>query len=224
MKVLKQFIFAMATTSVLNAALAQVPENLVVEGVPPHPAELKAEAGRYLEFRAATFSGWHPTKHELLISTRFADTPQLHEVKMPGGARRQLTFSVEPVRGGNWQPKQGHYIVLSQDAGGGEFYQYYRFDPDSGRITLLTDGKSRNESGRFSQSGNQFAYTSTRRTGRDTDVWLMNPAEPKTDRLLCELPGGGWSVSDWSEDETKLLLQEYISINKSRLYIADTKT
>ncbi len=214
----------MALVAATQSALSQVPENLVVEGVLPHSAELKAEAGRYLEFRAAGFSSWHPTKREMLISTRFGDTPQLHEVKRPGGARRQLTFSAEPVGGGTWQPKQGRYIVFAQDSGGGEFYQYYRFDPDAGRITLLTDGKSRNGSGRFSKDGEWFAYTSTRRTGRDTDVWLMNPTEPKSDRLLCELSGGGWSVGDWSHDGTKLLLQEYISINKSRLYLADAKT
>lgn len=205
-------------------SLAQVPENLVVEGVPPHSAELKADAGRYLEFRAASFTSWHPTKRELLISTRFADTPQLHEVKMPGGARRQLTFTPEPVSSGLWQPKQGRYIVFAQDTGGGEFFQYYRLDPETARITLLTDGKSRNGSGRFARSGNHFAYTSTRRTGRDTDVYVMNPAEPKSNRMLCELSGGGWSVSDWSEDETKLLLREAISINQSRLYLADAKT
>lgn len=224
MKTLKPLLLCMAVVAVANSVRAQIPENLVVEDVPSHSAELKAEAGRYLEFRAAGFSSWHPTKREMLVSTRFGDTPQLHEVKMPGGARRQLTFSAEPVGGGVWQPKQGRYIVFAQDTGGGEFYQYHRLDPDTGRITLLTDGKSRNGSGRFSKDGESFAYTSTRRTGRDTDVWLMNPAEPKSDRLLCERSGGGWGVSDWSHDGTKLLLLEYISINKSRLYIADVKT
>jgi dipeptidyl aminopeptidase/acylaminoacyl peptidase len=224
MKTPKHLFCCMVIASAVDSARAQVPENLVVEGVPPHSAELKAEAGRYLEFRAAGFSSWHPTKREMLISTRFGETPQMHEVKMPGGARRQLTFTPEPVGGGIWQPKQGRYIVFAQDTGGGEFYQYHRLDLDTGRITLLTDGKSRNGSGRFARSGNQFAYTSTRRNGRDTDVWLMNPAEPKSDRLLCELSGGGWGVSDWSHDGTKLLLQEYLSINKSRLYLADAKT
>ena len=69
---------------------AQVPENLVVEGVPLIPAEFKADAGRYLEFRGAAFHSWHPVRREMLITTRFADTPQLHRVKMPGadGHRR----------------------------------------------------------------------------------------------------------------------------------------
>ena len=205
-------------------ALAQVPDNLVVEGYTPPSKELRADAGRYLEFRSAAFNSWHPVERELLITTRFADATQLHEARMPGGARRQLTFTPEPVSAGEWQPKHGRYIVFLQDKGGGEFYQYYRLDPDTGRITLLTDGKSRNGGGKFSRDGEQFVYTSTRRNGRDTDLYLMNPADPKTDRLLCELAGGGWAVSDWSEDGSRLLLDEYLSANKSRLYLLNLKT
>lgn len=224
MKSFKHLLCCLAVVSAAHSASAQVPENLVVEGVPPHPEELKAAAGRYLEFRAAGFTGWHPTKREMLISTRFADTPQLHEVRQPGGSRQQLTFSAEPVRGGVWQPKHGRYIVFGQDRGGGEFYQYYRLDPDTGNITLLTDGQSRNGGGRFSHDGEWFAYTSTRRTRRDNDVWLINPARPETDRLLSELSGGGWQVSDWSHDGSQLLLHEYISINHSRLYRLDVNS
>jgi protease II len=221
--VLRNLSLSMMISSAFPS-LAQVPDNLVVEGVPETPAALKENAARYLEFRAAGFNSWHPKKREMLVSTRFGDVSQLHQVAMPGGARRQLTFTREPVAGGGWQPKHGQYIVFGQDKGGGEFYQYYRLDPDTGRITLLTDGKSRNEGARFTRSGSQVAYTSTRRNGRDTDVYVMNPAEPTTDRRLCELSGGGWSVSDWSDDESRLLLAEYISINQSRLYLLDAKT
>jgi dipeptidyl aminopeptidase/acylaminoacyl peptidase len=203
---------------------AEIPDNLVVEGVPEIPAALKESASRYLEFRSAGFNSWHPKKREMLVSTRFGDVAQLHEVKMPGGARRQITFTPEPVGGGGWQPKHGNYIVFAQDKGGGEFYQYYRLDPETGVITLLTDGRSRNESARFTRSGSQIAYTSTRRNGRDTDVYVMDPANPKSDHLVCELSGGGWGVADWSDDESKLLLVESISVNLSRLYLLDAKT
>jgi dipeptidyl aminopeptidase/acylaminoacyl peptidase len=205
-------------------ALAQTPDNLVVEGVPEIPVALKADVSRYLEFRSAGFNGWHPIRREMLVSTRFGDVTQLHIVAMPGGARQQITFTSEPVGGGGWQPKHGNYLVFAQDTGGGEFYQYFRLDPETGRVTLLTDGKSRNGSARFTRSGSSMAYTSTRRNGRDTDVYVMNPAEPATDRLLCELAGGGWAVADWSDDESRLLLGEYISVNQSRLYLIDVKT
>ncbi len=208
----------------LTFGQAQVPENLVVEGVPSIPAELKTDAGRYLEFRGAAFHSWHPVKREMLITTRFADTPQLHLVKMPGGARQQLTFLPEPVSGGKFQPKKADYLVFSQDTGGGEFYQLYRYDFGEGKITLLTDGRSRNTGARWAESGQWLAYTSTRRNGKDNDIYVMDPAHPESHRMVAEVPGGGWSIEDWSPDETRLLLGEYISANETRLYLANLKT
>ena len=208
----------------LAAAVAQMPDNLVVEGVPPLPPELKRDVGRYLEFRAAGLSSWHPQRREMLISTRFADAAQLHLVTQPGGARKQITFFPEPVAGGSYQPTTGDYFVFAQDIGGGEFYQLYRFDLADAKVTLLTDGKSRNSGGAWSTDGKQIAYTSTRRTGRDNDVRVMDPANPASDRQVLELSGGGWAVLGWSPDDTKLLLEEGISINESYLWLADLKT
>ena len=205
----------------LAGALAQVPDNLVVEGVPPIPAELRASAGRYLEFRSAAFNHWHPRERQLLITTRFADATQLHLVQRPGGARKQLTFLPDPVAGGSFRPKTGEFIVFSQDVGGGEFYQLYRYDPNDGRITLLTDGKSRNTNPRWSHSGKWLAYSSTRRNGKDTDLYVMNPADPRKERLLLQCTGGGWSVTDWSDDDSRLVVLEYISINQSHLHVLD---
>src|SRR5260370_1088144 len=65
---------------------------------------------------------------------------------------------------------------------------------------------------------------STRRTGKDTDLWVMNPSDPKTDRLLTELGGGGWQRLDWSADDKKILLEEELSINESYLWLVDAAT
>ena len=216
---MRHVLLALAVTA--SSLLAQVPDNLVADGLPPIPPELRADAGRYLEFRAAAMQGWHPQRREMLIATRFADTAQLHLVKMPGGARRQLTFGTEPVAGGSFRPKTGEFIVFAQDSGGGEFFQLHRYDLADGRTTLLTDGKSRNSAPRWARSGNQFAYTSTRRTGKDTDIYTMNPDDPKTGKLVLERAGGGWSVSDWSWDATQLLLTETISANESHAHLLD---
>ena len=201
-----------------------VPENLVVEGVPEIPAELKTDAGRYLEFRSAVFQGWHPQRLEMLITTRFAETPQLHLLKAPGGARRQLTFQSEPVSGGGFRPKTGECIIFGQDTGGGEAYQLYRYDPSTGRITLLTDGKSRNTGALFSHDGRLLAFTSTVRNGTDNDIWVLDPDKPAERRMACEVQGGGWGLSDWSPDGSQLLLTEFLSANESKLWLCDVKT
>ena len=221
---MKMSLLSLVVVLVAFPAFAQVPDNLVVEGVPAITPELRRDVARYLEFRAAAFQSWHPIRREMLITTRFADTPQLHLVKSPGGARKQVTFGTEPVGGGRFRPKAGDYIVYSQDSGGGEFYQLYRHDVHDGKTTLLTDGKSRNTGGRHSNSGIYLAYTSTRRTGKDNDIYVMIPSDPKTDRLLTELSGGGWGVLDWSPDDNLLLVLQYISINESQLHLVDAHT
>ena len=199
-------------------------ENLVVEGVPAIPASLVETAGRYGSYRSATLADWSPTRREMLIATRFADTAQLHLVKMPGGERQQLTFFADAVTGGRFHPNGGDYILFEKDVGGGEWYQLYRYDVATGNVTLLTDGKSRNLMGPWSSGGDQLAYMSTRRTGKDTDLWVMNPADPESDRLATKLEGGGWWPEDWSPDDSKILLKEALSLNEAYLWLVDTKT
>jgi dipeptidyl aminopeptidase/acylaminoacyl peptidase len=222
------FSLALMTWLVLPAlaqdAYVAPPESLVIDGIPKIPAALAETAGRYASFRSASLSDWHPTRHEMLISTRFAETPQLHLMAIPGGARQQLTFFPDSVSNGRFHPNGGDYIVFMKDVGGGEWYQLYRYDMKTGDVTLLTDGQSRNLMGPWSADGDRLAYMSTRRTGKDTDLWIMNPADPKTDRLLTQLTGGGWQSEDWSPDDKKVLLREEISINESYLWLVDTST
>lgn len=211
---------------VLSAnAHAQVvpPESLVLDGVPAIQESLREAVAPFLESRGAAFRGWHPRERRILITTRFADTPQLHEVRTPGGARRQMTFLPEPTGWAAFQPRNSRFLVFAQDTGGGEFYQFYRLDAGSAKPVLLTDGKSRNMGATWARSGKQFAYTSTRRNGMDNDIYVMNPAETGSDRRVLEVKGGGWSVSDWSQSENELLLREAISITRSHLHLLDLR-
>lgn len=200
-------------------------DNLVVEGIPPIPAALAEEVRRYTESRGAAFVGWHPRDLSLLVATRFGTTNQIHEVRMPGGDRRQLTFFAEPVNVAEWDPRDGAFLLFARDTGGNEFAQIYRLDVASGDVTLLTDGgRSQNGGWEWSHDGGRIAYASTRRNGADRDVWIMDPRDPASDRMLCELEGGGWSVLDWSPDDRRLLLGESLSVNRSRRWIVDVAT
>ena len=196
----------------------------MAENVPKIPASMAETAGRYGAYRSAGLADWNPAKREMLIATRFGDTPQLHLVSAPGGARQQLTFFPDAVTNGRFHPNGGAYIVFSKDIGGGEWYQLYRYDFKTGEVTLLTDGKARNLMGPWSSKGDELAYMSTRRTGKDTDLWVMNPADPETDHLLTKLEGGGWEPLDWSPDDKRILLKEELSVNEAYLWLVDSNT
>jgi len=212
----------------LTFAFAQTPEsgpdNLVVEGVPKIPSSLIETVDRYTNFRGAVFESWDPMKREMLISTRFGDTNQVHHVAMPGGARTQLTFYPDSVAGAGFPPTRDNAFLFSKDVGGGEFYQLYRYDNASGDISLLTDGKSRNTGPVFSYQGDKIVYGSTRRSGNDVDLYVMNPDDPKSDHMLAQLQGGGWSALDWSPDGKRILANEEISANESYLWVFDSTT
>ncbi|MBL8977526.1 MAG: S9 family peptidase [Gemmatimonadetes bacterium] len=199
-------------------------ENLVLDGIPALPASLRDEVRRYTEFRSAGLAGWHPHRREVLITTRFGNTNQLHRVAQPGGARSQLTFFDEPVAGGSYAPADGSFLVFSRDQGGNEFTQLFRMDLPGGQVTLLTDGKSQNGGTRWSHAGDRIAYGSTRRNGADRDLYVMDPRRPESDRRVLEVSGGGWSVQDWSADDRALVVLESFSVNRSRLWRVEVAT
>src|SRR3989454_4865415 len=196
-------------------------DNLVTEGLPLVPAAIAAAARPYSEFRTAAFWDWHPTRREMIIGTRFGEAPQLHHVRSPGGDRTQLAFCPDPVSGASYQPTEGRYIVFTKDVGGAECFQKYRYDVATGEISLLTDGKSRNVGGAWSHKGDRYAYMSTRRNGRDLDLWVVDPSSPASDRMVLQVQGGGYGPVDWSPDDRTILLAQYVSVNESYLWLVD---
>lgn len=197
-------------------------ENLIIKNIPELSATIADEVKQYTESRSAGPVDWHPKKRELLMTTRFGNTNQLHYITMPGGARKQLTFFDEPVGNAVFEPVNGDYFIFSRDAGGNEFGQLYRYDISDGKVTLLTDG-GRNQNGnvKFNNAKNLISFTSTKRNGADRDMYTMNPRDPKTTKLIHEVKGGGWSVQDWSPDDKNLIISEGLSITNSKLYLLD---
>jgi dipeptidyl aminopeptidase/acylaminoacyl peptidase len=220
----KTFLAFLPFCLLLGETAISPPGNLHIQDVPPIPATLMEELAHYNDIRAASLLDWHPTKREMLISTRFGDVPQIHRVAMPGGARTQLTFFSDRTGGALYRPGAGDSFVFSKDTGGGEFYQLYRFDAPSSAITLLTDGHSRNTGTMWSRDGRLLAYSSTMRNGRDTDIWVMDPDEPKGARRVLEVEGGGWFTADWSPDGKRIVVEDRRSVHDSSLYLVDVAT
>ena len=199
--------------------------NVVLSGIPEIPDSVSRMVDRYGDVRSAGFADWTADGSGIYIGTRFGNVSQLHRVEMPGGARRQITFFDEPVGGAERRPG-GSDLLFGMDEGGGEFYQLFLLDPQTGDARRLTDGRSRNGSAEWSPDGQRIAFTSTRRDARSNDIWVMEVADTSSARLVLEAPEGGasWGVSDWNPDGNQLLVTEYISINDSRLHLVDVAT
>ncbi len=209
----------LVTTTPTLAQTVEKPAALVADGLPPVPAELAVKTRPYLEFRQASLIGWHPTDRSMLIATRFANTAQIHRVAAPRADRKQLSFEAEPVFRAGWAPGKGDVLVVQKDVGGNEFFQLYTLS--EGQLNLLTDGKSRNEMGVWSDDGSLLSYSSTRRNGTDSDLYVIDPRNPASNRMVAQVQGGGWAITSISPDNRSAIAVEYKSITNSDLYRLD---
>ena len=217
-------LFAVTATA-QTTKIIPVAGNLVVEGIPELPTTIIDEVKPYTEARGAGLAAWHPVKKQMVIVTRFGNAPQLHYVKMPGGDRKQITFFDEPLTNASFEPTKGEYFLFTKDVGGNEFAQVYRYDIATGKTTMLTPGsKSQNGNITWNKAGTKILYTSTRRNGTDRDLYMMDPLNPATDKLVLQLQGGGWSISDWSPDEKRVALNNFVSINERSIWLYDMVT
>lgn len=227
-----KIIFLMTTVLTLFAVHGQqkkgtvIPnENLITENIAEIPKELANEVKKYSESRSASLAEIHPTRNDIIINTRFGSTSQLHLVNQPMGARTQITFFDEPVSGATYEPIKGEYLIYSKDIGGNEFSQLFKLDLKTLESTLLTDGgRSQNGDVTWRKDGKGFYFSSTKRNGGDRDIYYMDPNNPKSEKLILQVKGGGWGIQDISSDNKKLLLGEYISINESYIWLLDIET
>jgi dipeptidyl aminopeptidase/acylaminoacyl peptidase len=210
-----------ATEAASPAAGREARGNLVFEGIAAATPQLKERLARYENVRGHGFQDW-TGEGGILISTRFADVSQIHEVRFPGGARRQLTFYTDAVSGADMSPKGGAFL-FGKDSGGDEYFQSFRFDSKTGEITQFSGPGTRNGSALWSDDGKQVAWARTNAGDPNNDILIGNPADPASARVLLEGDGAIGPV-DWSADGKTLLLQRYVSIAKSHIYSLDVAT
>ena len=147
---------------------------LYFENVPETPASVREALAPYLNVRSAAFADWQP-RGGLLVRTRLGETAQVFRVAEPGARRELLTFFAEPVPFASAVGDGDTAgLLLMRDVGGSEDFQLFLQSLRTGQVRLLTDGESRHGSVAVSRSGQYAAYYSTRRNGRDWDIYRVN--------------------------------------------------
>lgn len=206
---------------------AAPPPNTKIEGMPPVPQSILDGVARYGQFRQAQLIAWHPTKRQMLITTSFnsnPSTPQLHLVDGPGRDRRQLTWlerGVPILAVATFSPTDPNSFIFQYDSTA-ELRSLYRFDLTTGETSLVAEARSR-YAPVWSRQGTWLVYDSAERNGRDRDLYVIQPSDPKTKRRLAEYPGA-WSPQEWSADGTTLLVNEILGNSETYLWRFDVKT
>jgi dipeptidyl aminopeptidase/acylaminoacyl peptidase len=192
--------------------------------VPVIPQEVFERMRQYQDVRTAAFQGWSPDGAGMLVATRFGNTNQLHRVYTPGGRREQITFFPEPASGKILPGKTDQDVLVVMSQGGNENDQFYWLDRQASKVTLLTDGKSRNTAGPLQEDGSLLVYGSNLRNGRDTDIYVTNPRTPGSSRMVLQTNGEFYNLNSLSKDGSKLLINHYVSINETHPAILDVKS
>lgn len=200
------------------------PAAIETQDVPLVPAELFARLEQYQSVRGAVFRGWAPDGSGILINTRFGNSSQLHRVYVPAGRREQITFYSEPVSGRFLPRSTDGSILMTMDAGGNENNQIYLLDRQKFEAKQLTDGKSRNQLGVVRHDGSQMIFGSNQRNGRDVDLYLVDPRQPGSMKLLMQVSNQTWTANDWSRDGKTVLIARYVSANESYPATLDVAT
>ena len=142
------------------------------------------------------------------------------------GDREQLTFFREPIT----VARTPHTAVAPgfaflRDQGGNENAQVHYYDLNTRTVRMLTDGKGVTGGLRWSHDGRRVAYHSTARDGVSYDLFIAEPTNTFSQpRLVYNGFQKNWSVQDWSPDDTKLLINNFVSANESHLYVLDIAT
>jgi dipeptidyl aminopeptidase/acylaminoacyl peptidase len=222
----------LATIIVLGSrpAVAAVEErgNLVLDNVPSVESPLTARLEDYVQARGASFVDWL-ADGSLLVATRFGDAEQLHRVATPLGAREQLTFSREPVTVARApQTAAATGFVYLRDQGGNENSQLFWYDQKTRTSRLLTDGRGLHGGAVWSRDGRKVAFHGTGRDGVSYDLYIAqidhNAANNLQPRLVFNGFRKNWSVQDWSPDDSKLLITNFVSANEAHLFVMDVAT
>jgi len=198
-----------------------------VENVPPSNPAILERLDAYQNTRNASFQDFAYPKG-VYIATRFGDSMQTHHVRFPLGARKQMTFLKEPIKGCKSVPPDGPRagFVYGKDSGGDEQMQLYFFDSITGKQRLLTDGKSKTMAYQIWQD--KVVFDSNEREKKFFDLYVSNlPADDAflvtgelAKRRILEVDATGyWFPASFCG--TALLVHHYLSITNSTYYLLE---
>ena len=211
---------------------------IVLSGIPENlNFSVEKDLFPFQNCRSAIFQGFstpnQDQKPSILISTRFGESSQVHQVKMPLGCRKQLTFFSDPLSSvlpcpSRTSPFSDCWLFLMAN-GGSEKFQLYIYDNQTGKFHDLSKQKEfRFLTPLWSNDGTKISFSSNKRNGKDADIYIADLVRKESDivlvneRLLVQ-KGGTWFSYDFCQDGSQLLVKEYCSATKSNFYVVNVE-
>ena len=166
---------------------------------------------------------WMPDGSGLLVQgRRMILDSRLHTLSEAGGEAvflRQIPRNVSAIHSSPGR----EFMVLGRDTDGDEQYRLYRWDLGDSDPVRLTPEAERASFGTFEPDGRRFAYSTTRRNGKDIDIHIMDAFDPQSDRRILK-GEGSWGIGGWSPATDQILLVHRVSNRQNEIHLLDVET
>lgn len=213
----------LVTASAQTTETIKPGDNLETFGIPPVPASLHHEVQPYTGIYGLPLAGWDPVKREVLLKG-LSSVTWISNIESPSSPAKITAYiQASGIYDIYFQP-QGKNIAYTRDSDGNEAFQLYLYNVESRAITLLSDGKSRNTEPVWSPSGERITYSSTPTGSQGVNLRVINPFDPKSDRLLVQTTGGYLKAYAWSLDTKQIVYCDFTSNTVSSLWLVDVAT
>ncbi len=195
-------------------------KNLEILGIPKVPKSLADSVKRYSGAYGLQLAGWHPERREVLLKG-ISNAAWLTRVESPGAEPKMWIYINEPnVYDLYFQP-QSNYLIYNRDTDGDENFQMYLYDIMKRKGTILSEGRSRNTEFVWSNSGDRIIYCYSPPGGNGVSIYIINPFDPKSNRLLVQSTGSYLKAYDWSPDDRQAVYCDFHSNVASKLWLID---
>jgi dipeptidyl aminopeptidase/acylaminoacyl peptidase len=152
---------------------------------------------RLLEARSAVIADVSADATEMLVRWDDTGSMQIYRLPVAGGELTQVTSLGEPISAARYIAGTNDAVV-AVDQGGDENYQLWRLNLRTGELSeLVVEPGVKHDLGAVSPDGRHVAFASTRRTGVDFDVHVLDLASGES-RIV--LQGGANQVETFSPD------------------------
>jgi dipeptidyl aminopeptidase/acylaminoacyl peptidase len=195
--------------------------NIEAVGIPPIPSSLARDVQSYAGIYGLPLAGWDPEKREIWLKG-ISSATWVSVIKEPRAQPAASTIYIQSsgIYDIYFQP-QGKYLAYTRDADGNETFQLYVYDIAGRKTTQLSDGKSRNTEPVWSNAGNKIVYSSTPIGDLGVNLRLIDPADPRSDRLLAKSSGNYFKAYDWSPDDKQILFCDFTFNTAGALWLVD---
>ncbi|WP_296618279.1 alpha/beta fold hydrolase [Marivirga sp.] len=167
---------------------------------------------------------WSPYDESMYVLKIVKFRAKLHNLKSENDEPQIIEGLPNNARGYIFNPNPDKkYLLYGMDLDGNENHQYYRFDLETGKSDLITDGTSKHSFFNFNKSGNQIAFSSNERNQTDFDIYTMNPDSPDSKKLIYK-SDGFWRTGNWSPNSEQIILYHGISVVDIKAFILDLNT